>query len=115
MSGQMKQIREELGPQGVRFVSFTIDPARDTPAVLAAYAKRFQADPRNWHFLTGPRERLHHLTRNVFLLGDVDGSLEHSTRFVLVDAKSRIRGFYDSADQESIRKLASDARALERG
>ena len=38
----------------VEFVSITLDPARDTPEVLAGYARVYDADPAAWHFLTGP-------------------------------------------------------------
>jgi protein SCO1/2 len=108
MSGQMRQVRDATKDQNVRLVSFTVDPARDTPNVLAAYGKQYDADPERWFFLTGTQPQLHHLFRDVFMLGNVDGSLEHSTRFVLVDRESRIRGFYHSSDPEDMRKLIRD-------
>ncbi len=37
----------------------------------------------------------------------------HSTRFVLVDAQGAIRGYYDSLDEDSIKKLKRDLEALE--
>ena len=114
MSAQMKEIRDSLKVHDVRFVSFTIDPARDTPTVLAAYGKRFGADPDRWYFLTGPQAELHKLSRNAFMLGNVDGTLEHSTRFVLIDRHSRIRGYYDSSDRESLRALVKDLERLAR-
>lgn len=113
MTRQMRQLRDEVRDDpNLRIVSFTIDPARDTPEALAIYGKSFGADPDKWYFLTGPQKDLHYLSRQVFMLGDVDGNLEHSTRFVLVDRLSRIRGFYDSGDAESVRKLIVDLRDL---
>ena len=91
MSSIMTRLQTES--VGFRMVSFTIDPARDTPEVMAAYGKRFNADPNRWTFLTGPRETLQMLNRKGFKLGDVDGSMDHSTRFVLVDRNMHIRGF----------------------
>src|SRR5687768_13651448 len=41
----------------VRFVSITVDPTRDTPAVLQKYAARVRNDPR-WMFLTGDRDTI---------------------------------------------------------
>jgi hypothetical protein len=35
-------------------LSVSIDPAHDTPAVLAKYAATWKADAKSWHFLTGP-------------------------------------------------------------
>jgi protein SCO1 len=114
MSGQMRDVRDTAKELDVRLVSFTIDPARDTPAILADYGRRFGADPERWYFLTGPQSELHRLSRNVFMLGNVDGTLEHSTRFVLIDRHSRIRGFYDSSDTEKVSELLRDLRALTR-
>ena len=114
MSSQYRQIRDSVTAPDLRLVSFTIDPKRDTPDVLAAYGRRWGADPERWFFLTGTQADLHRLSRNVFLLGDVDGSLEHSTRFVLVDRHSRIRGFYDTSDPENIKKLIADIDRLAR-
>jgi protein SCO1 len=114
MSGQMRQIRDATQNAKDRaLVTLTIDPARDTPPVLAAYAKRFDAGP-SWYFLTGSMKTLDHLAYDVFHLGHIDGTLEHSTRFVLVDRASRIRGYYDSADPESIKTLIADLNALDK-
>jgi protein SCO1/2 len=109
MTSQMKTVREtaKAGPD-LQVVTFTIDPDRDTPEVLAAYAKRFNADPRNWHFLTGSRADLRKLSWDTFHLSDVNGQLDHSTRFVLIDRKSRIRGYYDTSDAEGIPQLMKD-------
>ena len=115
MSSQMHQVQTALsGVDGVRLVSFTVDPARDTPEVLAAYGRHFQAEPGKWFFLTGSTDALQHLSHDVFLLGDVDGSLEHSTRFVLVDRASRVRGFYLTSEEDAIPRLVADAKSLVR-
>jgi protein SCO1/2 len=113
MSSQMHQVQTALaGDAGVRFVSFTVDPARDTPPVLAAYARHFEAAPGKWFFLTGAAPDLNRMSRGVFMLGDVDGSLEHSTRFALVDGLSRIRGYYQSSEPDAIPHLIADAKRL---
>ena len=116
MTTQMRKIQEAFaGRPDVRFVSFTVDPKRDTPEILAAYARRYNADTNTWHFLTGPVEKLHQLKRETFLLGDVDGvTFEHSTRFVLVDGDGRIRGFYPTAEPSDIDKLIEDLNKLVR-
>lgn len=114
MSSQMSRLRKATARENVRFVSFTVDPARDTPEILAEYGKRFGAGP-DWFFLTGPQPELHRLTRKDFMLGDVDSSLLHSTRFVLVDGAMAIRGFYDSSDPESLAKIERDLAELARG
>ena len=52
------------------------------------------------------------MSRGVFMLGDVDGSLQHSTRFALIDGLSRIRGYYQSSEQDAIPNLIADAKRL---
>jgi protein SCO1/2 len=113
MSARMRRLQEELAEvSDLRFVSFTVDPDNDTPEVLAEYAKRYQAEEGRWYFLTGPMEKLHELNREAFLLGDVKGNLDHSTRFVLVDPNGAVRGYYVSADDESMEKLRHDVQLL---
>jgi protein SCO1 len=114
MTAQMRQIRDATKDAKDRaLVSLTIDPARDAPPVLAAYARRFGAGP-SWYFLTGQMQTLDHLAYDVFHLGHIDGTLEHSTRFVLIDRASRIRGYYDSSDAESVKTLIADLNALDK-
>ena len=106
------QTAAEMGD--VRLVSFTVDPAHDTPAVLSEYAKHFQPDPARWTFLTGEQSKLNEIGLNGFKLNGVDGSLGHSTRFTLVDGQRRIRGYYISGEDGFMPKLMHDIRQLER-
>lgn len=115
MSSQMHWVQKQVAElPGVKLVSFTVDPERDTPPVLAAYAKRFRADSDRWHFLTGPRAELDTLDSDAFHLGNVDGTLMHATRFVLVDRQRRIRGYYRTDEGESLAPLIADIRRLHR-
>ena len=113
MSKQMGEVqRQTAAMPDVKLVSFTVDPAHDTPPVLTAYGKHFQANPNRWSFLTGDANRLNELGRDGFKLNSVDGTLTHSTRFVLVDRKMRIRGYYSSDEDGIVTRLVSDVRAL---
>jgi protein SCO1/2 len=113
MTSQMREVQDAVSKiSDVRLVSFTIDPANDTPAVLAAYAKVHGASPVLWYFLTGPIPTLQMLDRDAFKLGNIDGTLQHSTRFVLVDRQGQIRGYYDTSDAASIPQVIAGVRAL---
>ena len=113
MSSRFRHIEKTFaGQKDLKLVSLTVDPRRDTVPVIADYARVFNAEPGRWFFLTGPMDRLNHLCRDVFLLGSVDGNLDHSTRFVLVDRRRRIRGFYRSDDSGSMKKLMGDIQSL---
>ncbi len=115
MTSQMHQIQEATWRmRDVKLLSFTVDPERDTPARLAAYAKEHHASPEHWYFLTGPQSTLNHLGLDVFKLNRVDGTLQHSTRFTLVDKNSHIRGYYDTSEPDEIPKLIAAIHALGR-
>ena len=55
---------------------------------------------------------LNHLSHDVFKLNSVDGTLDHSTRFALVDRRGRIRGYYSSFDKDALPTLIADTQRL---
>jgi len=114
MSAQMRRIQDSTFAEmsDVKLVSITVDPDRDTPPALAAYAKHFRGDPARWYFLTGDKDKLTDLGL-AFKLQTVDGSLTHSTRFVLVDRRMQIRGFYTTGEDGFMPRLMHDIRQLE--
>jgi protein SCO1/2 len=115
MSSQMHRLQKQTADTpDVKLVSFTVDPAHDTPPVLAAYSEHFLAEPARWSFLTGDPALLSDLGLNSFHLNPVDGSLNHSTRFVLVDQRMRIRAYYSTGSDDFMPQLLRDIRQLER-
>ena len=72
----------------IHIVSFTVDPANDSPAVLAQLAKRYKADATRWHLLTGTPEALSKISES-FFAGKL--SMEHTMHYLLVDANMRFR------------------------
>ena len=123
MTARMARLNRELPDDlDVRLVSFSVDPEHDTPQALQRYAESYQA-PARWLFLTGGKDDLYRLSRQGFKLGiDIPPSdpgaakpaepILHSTRFVLVDAQGRIRGYYDGFDEDSMKKLLRDLEAV---
>ena len=106
-----KQLNKIDGADNVELVSITVDPNFDTPAVLADYAKRMEAEPEGWHFLTGSRDAIWDLCKKGFKLAVDDAPPEssspimHSTRMMLVDRNGRIRGFYEGTTREGMNDL----------
>jgi cytochrome oxidase Cu insertion factor (SCO1/SenC/PrrC family) len=101
----------------VQLVSFTVDPAYDTPQVLKQYGQRANADFENWHFLTGQRGDLWDLSKDGFKMRvesarDAATLIAHSQMLVLVDAESKIRGYYAALSQEATSKLRKDIDSL---
>jgi protein SCO1/2 len=98
-------------PQGVFLASFSVDPANDTPTVLAEYAKKFKAEAGKWLFFTGKMDEVNRLLVDLHL-GKIDEPGAHSLRFILLDPKLNIRGYYDSTDDGSVAQLVRDAALL---
>ena len=86
----------------VMLVSFTVDPAHDTPPVLADYAGHFKPIPRAGSSSPATGHARTIWAATAFKLNSVDGSLTHSTRFVLVDRRSQIRGFYSTTEDGAL-------------
>jgi len=118
MSGRMAYMQDEFrGEHGIQLVSFSVDPETDTPEVLRAYGERYGAVPGRWTFLTGPKSLIYDVTRNGFHLGvDAGGenAIIHSQKFVLVDRRGSIRGYYDSDSTDAMDQLQDDAVRLSR-
>jgi protein SCO1 len=113
MSSRMASLQRDFrGKEDLRLVSISVDPEFDTREVLAKYAAQYQAEAGRWFFLTGGKAAIHQLAKSGFLVGGVDDVTLHTTRFVLIDRQGRVRGYYSSSDEEDLRKLGNDARAL---
>jgi len=114
MTIEMSRLQHELPPE-IQLVSFSVDPERDTPAVLKQYAATHKADESRWHFLTGPREAMTAVARDmklVFQEGTADHPITHSPRILLIDGKNQIRGTYDSQSSEKLKELVEDAKSV---
>jgi protein SCO1/2 len=114
ISSRMSELQKPLEKTDVHLVSFTVDPAKDTPQVLRGYAERLQAEPGRWDFLTGSQSTIYNLSRNGFKLAvsEEKGVPIHSTRMILVDRHGAIRGYYDAAEPDAVTKLVADTTHL---
>ncbi len=118
MTARMGGVASHLRSQDVRFVSISVDPEWDRPAVLREYRDKVTSD-RRWIFLTGTREEVQELSVDGFHLAAEppeesveSGPVVHSTKFILVDRDGSIRGYYDSLSPEMMDSLERDARRL---
>jgi protein SCO1/2 len=122
LTSKMASLQKRLKNAGdsIRLVSFSVDPARDTPEQLTRYAQAFGASERLWTFLTGPLGDIEKAVvegfkvpverqvrpKNPGAAGFFD--IVHSERIVLVDQGGRIRGFYE-ATPDGLDSLMRDA------
>jgi protein SCO1 len=122
LTQNMKRLQESITnarrvgdktPAFIQFLSFSVDPERDSVPRLKAWADRFQIDPGNWWLLTGDKKTIYDLCINDMKLGLVDGegvdtSFIHTPNFVLIDRNRNIRGYYNGLDSTEISKLSGD-------
>jgi protein SCO1/2 len=110
----------KLGPD-FHLVSISVDPARDTPAALAAYGARYGANPIAWSFLTGPADAIETAVVGGFKVGmgrektSGEGAgdfwqIFHGENLVLVDRELRIRGYFPATPEGIDQLLAAAGR-----
>ena len=120
---QMRRLAKLL-PEGEGFalVSITVDPDKDSPQVLAAYAKGLGVDDARWSFLTGKKAAIKALVEQGFKLSaradekvvDERGQPDilHSSQLVLVDGQGRVRGYYDGLLGSSVGTIQDHIKRL---
>lgn len=124
MTQTMKKLTQKFKETApLRYVSFSVDPDHDTPEVLRKYRDAYGVEMKSWVFLTGARSAIYDLAIKRFYMGISEETSQgdglrpesfilHSTKFVLVDSASRLRGYYDSEDAASMERLMRDALKL---
>jgi protein SCO1/2 len=102
MQATLQQARSEEAAR-VQLLAISFDPQRDTPAALAAYAKRMVADPARWRFVRLPDA---HDTRKllaafqVVVVPNEFGDYEHNGALLVVDRQGRLVRVFDLAEQQ---------------
>jgi len=97
----------------VHFISFSIDPERDSVERLKYWADRFQIDPEPWWLLTGNKKDIYDLIIHEIKVPVEDGmgvdtSFMHTDHFVLIDSNRYVRGYYHGLDSVSLGQLSED-------
>jgi protein SCO1/2 len=111
MNSQMKRVYEKFkGNSEVQIISHTVNPENDSVPVLAEYAKRYNADANQWHFVTGDKAQLYNLARQSYMISDTKGNggkedFVHSQNFALVDKEGHIRGIYNGVDSSEVNRM----------
>jgi protein SCO1 len=99
LNDKLARVQDELGADfgpKVAFVSITVDPERDTPAVLKEYAEALGANLAGWTFLTGSRAALREVAHRygVAVAPGPDGAVDHTLLTTLVDRHGVMRVQY---------------------
>ena len=113
----LKYVQQELKDTDIEIISHTVDPKNDTPERLKWYVEKNKIDTHNWTFLTGIKQDIYELGVNGYLVPNQEDALApggflHSEKFMLIDKKNRIRGFYNGRDKTAVNQLLEDVRIL---
>jgi protein SCO1 len=117
LTARMRSIADMLGDglgSRASFVSITVDPERDTPVQLLAYAKEQRANRAGWIFLTGTPSQIDALMSRFKLVRqhEADGSVAHVLEFFLVGPDGRLQFQYLASEVHSERIAADLERAV---
>jgi protein SCO1/2 len=101
----------------VMLLSHTVFPETDSVPVLKEYALKYGVDDSKWNLVTGDKKEIYTMARKSYLAVKLGKPSElydmvHTENFILVDAKKRVRGFYDGTNKEDIAKLIIDINFL---
>jgi protein SCO1 len=104
---------KQLNPAFIQFLSFSVDPERDSVPVLKAYGNKFGINPDLWWLLTGPKKQIYDFSMNELKLGladgeGVDSNFIHTQKLVLLDKEHVVRGYYNGLDSVDMSKMAND-------
>lgn len=97
----------------VRFLSFSVDPVRDSVPVIKRYADQHGVNSDVWWLLTGPKKTIYDFALNELKLGlqdsvSVDSNFVHTDYVALLDKDRVIRGYYHGTDTADLARLADD-------
>ncbi|WP_460982126.1 SCO family protein [Spirosoma fluminis] len=118
MKVQLKRVYEKFkGNPDVMLLSHTINPERDSVAVLKEFADNLGLTGKQWLFVTGDREKIYDIGQNSYMVtaqadSTAPGGVVHSGAFILVDKAKHIRGIYDGTTEKGVDKLMVDMERL---
>jgi protein SCO1 len=97
-----------------RLLEVSIDPARDTPDVIARYAREHHVDGSVWSVLTGDSEALDRFERSmgISVVTAPGGELLHNERTVVVAPDGTLASVIDEAGWTT-EQVAAEARHVE--
>lgn len=117
MTQKMVALARRVSDPNVRFISFSVDPERDTPAVLRQYAKeRGATDPR-MHFLTGTQAQTQAVAQKMllpFFPAQQGQQILHAERFVILDQKGQLRATFNPLDSDGLDLIVAQVEDLQK-
>jgi protein SCO1/2 len=95
MAGLQAGLGSNFGSK-VFFISITVDPERDTPAVLKRYAEAHGANTAGWAFLTGSSAEMRQVAKRygIYYKRRPGGDVDHTFLTSVVDPSGTLRVQY---------------------
>jgi cytochrome oxidase Cu insertion factor (SCO1/SenC/PrrC family) len=116
VTAKFVELQKEINDPEIRFVSFSVDPARDDPATLKEYGDKNNAGDMRWMLLrpADQKEILHVAQRMAAVAPSANAhdSILHTDFFILIDPDGKVRGLYDSKSDKDVQRLKTDAAML---
>jgi protein SCO1/2 len=114
LTRNMKRLQDAFNKTDtiVRFLSFSVDPVRDSAQKLKKYADKYGINHDTWWMLTGDKEEIYDIAKKEFKANiadtKVDTNFIHTEYFFILDKDRVVRGWYNGMDSIHLNKLASD-------
>ena len=95
LAGLQARLGTDVGAK-VFFVAITVDPERDTPAVLKRYTQAHGVNPAGWAFLTGTPAEIQQVIRHygIYVKKRPGGEVDHTFLTSLIDPSGTLRVQY---------------------
>lgn len=118
LTRNMKRLQDAFSKTDtiIQFLSFSVDPKRDSAAQLKKYADKFGINHDNWWLLTGDKEEIYDIAKKEFKANIADTNIDtnfiHTEYFFILDKDRVVRGWYNGMDSLRLNKLANDVALL---
>jgi protein SCO1/2/putative membrane protein len=117
ITNRMRELQTRFKNEDVQFVTFGVDPDRDTPEVMKNYAELNGADLSRWFFLWGNATEIYGLIHRSFQMpvkmpDEITGNYQviHSNNMLLVNAQGVVQGKFLGTNDEEMAALAREIR-----
>jgi protein SCO1/2 len=110
---KLQDVTRKIDTTFVQFLSFSVDPERDSAVQLKKFADRYGVNHDVWWMLTGDKKTIYDFALNEVKLSAIDGegvdsNFIHTEKFVLMDRDRVVRGYYNGLDSMAMADLAGD-------
>jgi len=115
VTSKFVELQKSIHDPDIRFVSFSVDPARDDPKTLKDYSDKNNAGDMRWMLLRpADQASVIQVAKHMAAIAPSTShdAVAHTDFFILIDPDGKVRGLYDSKNDLEVEKLKHDATIL---